>query len=424
MKINLIIPPDPFLGDDKRNPPLGLLYLAAVARAAKHNIEITDLRGRRDPTENLINTSEVYGFTSSTPSYYNVLNLARILKARDKSSTLILGGIHATSLPQKIGLEFDKVVLGEGEQSFLQILEDIKNGTNREKRFYSSSPIEDLDSIPFPARDLVPFDSAFSQNAFSVGGEYAGTIITTRGCPSQCSFCGSQTMWGRKVRFRSPDNVIAELKEVINTYKVKYFRFQDDTMVLRKRRLEELCKKIEPLGIHWRATTRVDCADSESLKLMRLAGCDEVGYGIESLDQGVLNINRKGTTLSQIYKAMDSTHNAGLKLRLFFIIGLPGEKPGFSKRLEEFLDRVNPEGVDVSTMVPYPGSPIYHNPSNWGIELKPFEFEKYHMTLGLREGEINRPLTFKHNVMSEGEIQREREESLKIILARRQVKNL
>ncbi|MBU2634607.1 MAG: radical SAM protein [Nanoarchaeota archaeon] len=425
MKVNLIIPPDPFLGDDKRNPPLGLLYLAAITKDMGYDVGVTDLRGidEKDLIANLPTGQDVYGLTSSTPSYYNASMLAKAIKAQSPNSLTVLGGIHATSLPRKIGHEFDKVVIGEGEKAFLQILEDFQRKNNPNKKFYKADPIKELDFIPFPARDLVPLDSVFSKNAFSVDGEYAGTLITSRGCPYDCSFCGSQTMWGKKVRFRSPENVVQELKEIIGNYRIKHFRFQDDTMSLIKKRLKFLCEGMGPLEIHWRATTRVNRADLETLKMMKQAGCEEIGYGIESLDQEVLNRNHKGIKLNQVYKAMENTKKVGLQSRLFFIIGLPGEKPGFAKRLEKFLDETNPEGVDVSTMVPYPGSPIFHSPAKFGIKLKPMEFEKYHMTLGMIDGERERPLTFIHDVLSEEQIIEEREDSLKIILERKQVRN-
>lgn len=425
MKINLIIPPDPFLGDDKRNAPLGILYVASVAKEAGYEVIVTDLRGKKgdDLIKNIKLNCSVYGFTSSTPSYYNALNLARAIKSQNNQALTVLGGIHATALPEKIGPEFDKVVIGEGEISFLQLLDDIKKNKNKDKRFYKSEYIEDLDSIPFPARDLIPYDSAFSKNAFLVGGEYAGTIITSRGCPGNCSFCGSKKMWGRRVRFRSPENVIKEIKQMIENYGIKYFRFQDDTIVLWRERLKKLCAAMEPLGIKWRAATRVDYADVDLLNCMKKAGCDEVAYGIESLDQEVLNKNQKGIKLEQIYQALENTKKVGLKSRLFFIIGLPGEKAGFSRRLKEFLDKTNPDGVDISTLVPYPGSPIFHNPEQYGIKLKSMEFEKYHMTLGLIDEELKRPLTFEHDVLSENQIKKEREESLKLIVARKNVKN-
>ena len=143
MKVNLIIPPDPFLGDDKRNAPLGILYIASVAREAGYNVSVTDLRGKKedDLTKHLKLDCSVYGFTSSTPSYYNALNLAREIKLQNSKALTVLGGIHATSLPEKINPEFDKVVIGEGENSFLQLLNDIKE--NKNKRFYQSENIKE-----------------------------------------------------------------------------------------------------------------------------------------------------------------------------------------------------------------------------------------------------------------------------------------
>jgi anaerobic magnesium-protoporphyrin IX monomethyl ester cyclase len=422
MKVNLIIPPDTFLGDGKRDTALGILYIAAVTRDAGYDVSVTDLRGESD-LNNLKLNSSVYGFTSSTPNHYFTSNLAKKIKSQDNQALTVLGGMHATAIPKEIGMEFDKVIVGEGENSFLQLLKDIKENKNQSQRFYESEQIKDLDSIPFPARDLIPYDSAFSKNSFSVGGEYTGTIITSRGCPNNCSFCGSQSMWGRKVRFRSAENVITEIKNMKDNYGIKYFKFLDDTMVLRKKRLEELCNGIKPLGIVWRASTRVDCADVKSLRMMKEAGCVEVGYGIESLDQEVLDKNHKGIKMEQIYQALESTRKVGLNFRLFFIIGLPGEKQGYSKRLEEFLDKTNPYGVSITTFVPFPGSQIFYNPEKWGIKLKPLEFEKYHNTLGLREGELKRPLVFEHDILSENQIQKEREESLRITLNRGKVKN-
>ncbi len=425
MKINLIIPPNPFLADEKRNPPLGLLYIGAVTRKAGYEVSVTDLRGKNgeDAIKYIEPNADIYGFTSATPDYHYASDLAKKIKSQNPHVLTAIGGIHATALPEMIGPEFDKIICGEGENAFLQLLKDKEMAQNPNRRIYQSQNIQNLDSIPFPARDLLHYDSVFSKNAFSVNGEYAGTLITSRGCPGKCSFCGSQNMWGKRVRFRSPINVIQELEQTIENYGIKHFRFQDDTMGLKRKRLKELCEGIGHLGIRWRATTRVDRADFETLDMMKQAGCEEVGYGIESLDQEVLNKNYKGTTLSQIYQAMENTEKAGLQSRLFFIVGLPGEKPGFAKRLEEFLDKTNPDGVDVSTLVPYPGSPIFHNPEKFGIKLKPAEFEKYHMTLGRMGNEINRPLTFEHDVLSEKQIIEERKASLEIILNRKQVKN-
>lgn len=423
MKIELIIPPNPYLGDDKRNPPLGLLYVAAAAEQAGYNPLITDLRGKK-PGEfaDHIQVSDIYGITASTPDYPRALTIAEIAKQKNPKSWTVLGGIHATALPQEINNLFDKVVVGEGEDSFIRLLEDFSIN-NHSNRFYKIPAIANIDSIPFPARSLLPFDSVFSKNAFKINGDYAGTIITSRGCANNCSFCASDKMWHRKVRFRSPDNVVEELRCIIDRYKVRDFRFQDDTMTLKKDRLEELCRKMIPLDIRWRATTRVDQADESRLQMMKEAGCEELGYGVESLSQEVLDKHAKMINLDQVYRALENTAKVGLKSRLFLIIGLPGEPPGYSERLEAFLKKANPDGVDLSTLVPYPGSDIYHNPQKYNIRFKNQDFGVYHMTLGLVGGEVERPLTFIHDKLSEEEIIFERKKSLEIIRQRKMIKN-
>lgn len=402
---------------------MGLLYLAAVVRQAGYQVKITDLRSTKpEEFSKLVGVSDVYGVTAASPEYPMALEIARIAKSKNPSCCTVIGGIHATSVPDTISPVFDKVVAGEGENSFLRLLKDRESGEPG-PRTYRSPPVEDLNSLPYPARDMLPFNSVFSKNAFSVGGEHAGTLITSRGCPCHCSFCASDAMWGSRVRFRSPDNVIGELKQVIQQYGVRCFRFQDDTMTVKKGRLKELCEKMEPLGIRWRATTRVDQADIERLQMMKDAGCEEIGYGVESLTREVLERNAKKISVEQVREALDNTARVGIKARLFFIIGLPGEPPGFTERLRAFLGQVQADGIDISTLVPYPGSDIYHNPGKYGIKMKHSDYNSYHMTLGLRENEIERPLTFVHDVLSEEEILRERRSSLELIKQYKMVRN-
>jgi radical SAM superfamily enzyme YgiQ (UPF0313 family) len=425
MKVNLIIPPNPFLGDEKRNPPLGLLYVAATTRNAGHEVSVTDLRGEHK--ENMLKyispNADIYGFTAATPDYHYASGLAKEIKSQNPQALTVIGGIHATSLPEKIGYEFDKVVIGEGENSFLQILEDEMGVQNPYKRFYKSNRIINLDLIPFPARDLIPRDSAFSPNAFSVGGEPTATIITSRGCPGECSFCGSKEIWGRKIKFRGVENVVQEIEEIIDNYGVNYFKFYDDTMVLGGKRLERLCNSIKPMGIHWKAATRADYSDLDKLRLMKESGCEEIAIGVESLDQETLDRNQKGITIKQVYRAIENMKDAGLEVRTYFIIGLPGEKPGYSRRLEKFISDTNPDAVDLSTYVIFPGSSIFHNPKKWGVIPKSSNFEEYIMTVGLKE-EDSQTLTFVHDILTEEEIIEERRKSLEIIKSRKMVKNL
>ncbi|MFA6023162.1 MAG: radical SAM protein [Candidatus Pacearchaeota archaeon] len=422
MKFELIIPPNPYLGDDKRNPPLGLLYIASKVERDGTKVRVSDLRGKDlGELENIIGNADVYGITASTPDYLTAKEIAFKIKSKNYKSKIIIGGIHATSVPNEIDKIFDKVVIGEGEQIISKILKDINKGDKT--RFYQDSPIENLDEIPFPAYHLIPFESAFSKNAFEVGGEPAAAVITSRGCPYSCSFCASRKMWPGKVRFRSTSNVINEVNWLKKDYGIKNFRFQDDTMTFDYKKIKSLCEELAPLEIKWRAATRVDKISLEVLKSMKNSGCEEIAFGVESLCQDALDKVGKRVEVSDFYKAMNISKEAGLKTRLYFIIGLPGEAPGFADRLIKFTQETNPDGIDVSTLVPYPGSDIYHHPEKYGIVIKPENFSKYNMTLGMKEGEIDRPFTFIHDILSENELKYERKIALEYVKSRKMVLN-
>jgi len=422
-KIEFLIPPKPYLGDEMRNPELGVLYLAAVSLKEGYTVKITDLRCKKsEEFESMIGTADVYAITATTPDYVIAKKIAGIAKAKNPSSWVAIGGIHATSVPEQIDGVFDKVGIGEGEISIIQILNDYRKGDN-EKRFYKNDLIKDLNTLPFPARDLLPFKNVFSSNGLFVGAGPTATIMTSRGCPFNCAFCASKTMWQRRLRLRTPDNVVAEIKHIIDKYGVKNFRFHDDTITARKDWITEVCEKIKPFGIKWRAGTRVDHSSEEVLRLMKDAGCQEIAYGVESLDQEVLDKIGKNIKLEDVYTAIKNAKNVGMDVRLFFIIGLPGEKPGFAKRLKKFCEETNPDAVDVSTLVPFPGCDIYHNMETFGLEMDEKNYEEYIMTLGLGEDEIEKGFIFKHDVMSTSELKDERKEALEYIKARKMVKN-
>ncbi|MFH1392004.1 MAG: radical SAM protein [Candidatus Diapherotrites archaeon] len=423
-KIEFLIPPKPYLGDEMRNPELGIMYLAAVTLKEGYNVVITDLRCKApEEFSKHIGKSDVYALTATTPDYLAAKKIAEIAKSKNKNSWAIIGGIHATSVPNKIDPIFDKIGIGEGENTILEILNDFRKGNN-EKRFYQSDLIKDLDSIPFPARDMLPFENVFSANGLFVGAGPTATVITSRGCPFNCAFCASKKMWQRRLRLRTPENVVKEIKYIIEKYNVKNFRFHDDTITARKDWIKEVCEKIKPFKIRWRAGTRVDQITEEILQLMKDAGCEEISYGVESLDPNVIEKINKGIKIEDVKSAIKIAKKVGMQVRTFFIIGLPGEKLGYADRLIQFCDETNPDAVDVSTLVPFPGCDIHDNMQTFGLEMDEEDFKKYIMTLGLgKEEEMDADFIFKHDVMSNEELKEERKKSLEYIKSRKMVKN-
>lgn len=400
MFISLIIPPSPFLGDQKRNPPLGIMYIAAYLEQNNYSIKLTDLRDLdHDEWLSHIPEGDIYGITATTPEYPYAIEIARQIKKN--GVVVVLGGVHASADPLGVDPIFDKVVIGEGEYAIINVINDVKNGV--EKRYYTTPLIKDINTLPFPARHLLNYDS-FISSKLTVKDQPATAITGSRGCPYNCAFCVSKLMWDRKVRFRTPENIIEEIKTIIDRYGVKHFRFQDDTITASKKWLTSLCEKLKPLGIVWRAATRVDRAQVELLQIMKDAGCYEIDYGIETISDNVLELNNKQITVKQIYQAVENARLAGLETRLFFMIGLPGQDINIADDIINFIEIAKPNAVDVSTFIPFPGSDIYNNPQKYNIKILTKDFTKYVITQGLYGDEAERSFIFEHDILTNEEL--------------------
>lgn len=283
------------------------------------------------------------------------------------------------------------------------------------KRCYKSLPIPNLDSLPLPARHLLPYDSIVSTSLVEQG-QPATTIITSRGCPYNCVFCCNNKIWGRKVRFHSADRVVDEIKSVMKEYSVYQFRFQDDMMTINKPRLKELSQKLRLLDIKWRCQGRVDHADVETLTLLKNAGCVEVAYGIETASQEALDLCNKRTTVEQAIQAIQNTKRVGLKVRLFFIIGLPGDFGDISGRDMAFIKMTEPDAVDVSTLSPYPGCELHSNPAKFGMRFTSNNLDEYRMTLGWGKDEQEKDFVFEYsNATTNEELKYHRRKLLKFV---------
>ncbi|MBI2957876.1 MAG: radical SAM protein, partial [Chloroflexi bacterium] len=246
-------------------------------------------------------------------------------------------------------------------------------------------------------------------------GHPATTIITSRGCPFDCTFCANKEVYGRAVRFHSAQRVYEEVKGLIDTYGVRQFRFHDDTMSINKRRLKDLSALLSPLNIRWRCNGRVDTADIETLTLLKEAGCDEVGYGVETASQVALDLCGKRVTVEQAERAIENTRKVGMKVRVFLVIGLPGDFGDMSGRIISFLERTRPDGANVSTLTPFPGCEIHRNPEKFGMKLRNHDFSKYRMIRGLDDGEYEEDFPFEYEQMSNAELKVQRKAILEYV---------
>lgn len=356
MKMTLV---NTFFGKSEYvTPPLGIAYLASSLRKKNIDVEIIDAQALKLESKKLVKTiarsnPDFVGFTALTPTFQNVANIARLVKENIGCKT-ILGGPHATILKDKIlreHKEFDYCIAGEGEEALPKLLlyglENIGD----------INYIENLDDLPFPARDLLPnshyYHPLTNRKPFT-------TMITSRGCPYNCLYC-CKAVVGYKYRTRSPDNIIREIEELINEFGIKEIIFHDDIFTLNAKRIEKVCDLIIENGwdIRWKCETRVDRVNSRLLSKMKSAGCELISYGVESGSQKILNILRKGITLNQVRKAFKATKKIGIDILAYFIIGSPSETWKTIKKTIDFAINLDPEFVQFSFATPFPGTDLF-----------------------------------------------------------------
>lgn len=357
VKVVLISPVDDYLQDAGDRPALGLAYLAGYAREnGFDDIEIVDLNHETEIPE-----ADLYGITAVTPAFSNALTIAKNLKAKYKKP-VILGGPHASAVPRTIPI-FDKIIVGEGEKSFLKVLKGEST-----MRIVASPLIQDLDEIPMPAWDLLPM----KKYNLKLDGEPATSLITSRGCPFGCVYCGKQ-VYGRTWRGHSAKRVIAEMQFLKDKYGIESFVIYDDTFTLKKSRIyemQELMKQEKMDWVKFRCTTRADQVDIDLLKALKEMGCMEICYGVESGNDEILKASHKGMTTSQNERAIRLTKKYGMKTKAYFIVGLPFETKKTVLQTLRFAKRANPDFADFYILAPYPGSELFQNPSQFGMTVE------------------------------------------------------
>lgn len=369
--------------------PLGLGYLAAVSREKGYQVKIVDLEAAPLSSHQLDNLIRDYkpnitGISCATPNYSNAISIARI--AKKNSVFTVLGGVHASALPEKILEEetvFDVICVGEGEKTWLEICEHIQRQKSLEdilgivykkdgqiKRNKRRPYICQLDTIPLPARDLVNMTSYFPHSHNYRKGKTA-SIITSRGCPASCTFCASYLTTGSIFRPHSPKYVINEIEHIIKKYGIRNFLIQDDTFTVDYDRTAKICNLIlsKKLNINWFCFARADTVDKALLRLMKKAGCYSIGYGVETAEENILKTLKKGLDLEQCRNAIKLTNKIGLKTQAFFIFGLPNETKESIKKTVDFALETSPALAFFNILVPYPGTYLFKKHVNLSKEI-------------------------------------------------------
>jgi len=409
MRVLLIDPPfQRFLGFHRYYYPMGLAYLAAVARGLGHEVLVYDaehmdeadtlpweqaalrfdlwVSALDDPDHPLWKEAEeiisdfapdLVGISSLSVKTPSARKIAAISKRVAPAAPVVVGGDHPTVWPDRFldGPDIDLVVRGEGEATFAELLSEMAKlapgdrvdglpalpglSLRRSDGTVEHGPdrplIDDLDTLPFP--DL---DALYGLETYrSVD---LGAAIGMRGCPFACSFCGVATIWTNRVRFRSPVRVADELEYLAKRFDPPYFSFRDATFTLKRSWTEELCREIIARGLTrpWECVTRADTLDRELLELMREAGCRTLRIGVESGSPRVLATMNKSLELEPIRKAARVMNEMGFYWSSYFLFGTPQETEESIEETMRFIEELDPPFVTVARFTPIPGTPYYN----------------------------------------------------------------
>jgi anaerobic magnesium-protoporphyrin IX monomethyl ester cyclase len=401
-------------------PPMGLMYLAAAIRG-DYDVRILDatvedyytitpmpggfqrfglpypeIRRRIEQFR-----PDIVGMTCLWSASAPVIReIGAIIKDVDPRILTIIGGAAPTYAAESFFAEdpsLDFIALGEGEHTFRDLLARLRTGRElsdvdglayrRPDGSVHVSPrtafIEDLDSLPFPARDLVPLEKYFAigrPQSLSCKSRRNTSFMSSRGCTARCIFCSSTKFWGGTLRVRSPENVLAEMRQLKEIYGVEELQFVDDNLTSNKKAARQIFEMMvrEQLGFHWSTPNGIAVwtLTPEMVDLMKQAGCYEVTLAFESGVQEVLtDIVKKPLRLSQAVEATAYVKSVGIRTNAFFIVGFPGEKLDQMRETFRFARTVQVDSAAFYVATPLPGTELLQICQEKGYLPEGFRFE-------------------------------------------------
>lgn len=362
--------------------PLGVAYVAGMLREHGKEVQVHDLSFDKslDSFKEVIlqYKPDIIGIEVLSVNVENTFKLAKIIKEIDDKIIVAVGGPHPSFMPDEMlaNKNIDIAVKGEGEITFLELLEkfessepiDSVNGiafkkNGKIKLNPGREPMQDLDKLPFPARDLLPYKLYFQQPTIEPMQSPGVNIVTSRGCPFDCNFCQpiSKNIFGLKHRRRSANNIIKELAMLKKEYNLRSFTIVDDLFVMDEEYIITFCRKLleSNLNLKWRCNSRVNTINAKKLKWMKKSGCIAIIFGVESGSQRMLDLMNKKIKVGQIKTAFKLCKEAEISAMANILMGYPGETTESLKDTVKIIKEIQPEMLSVNIASPMPGTRLY-----------------------------------------------------------------
>ena len=364
-----------------RMVPQGMLSIAAQLQRDGHDVRVFDCLGPGAPADIheqvrqiLALEPQIVGFSATTSSFPDAADMAQMIKESRPGVTTVCGGVHVSALKEKLLVRypvFDYLAAGEGELTMSELARgddpvDISGLIRREAdgTAVANVPrahIANLDDLPFPAYEkLRGFPRDYHLPLFSYRQTPGATMITSRGCMYQCSYC-DRSVFQKGFRYNSAAYIYEHMQYLHDRFGVRHVNIYDDLFTANRKRIVELCEKLarRPLGMNFNCAVRVGYTDDDLLGMLKRAGCLMVSLGIESADPAMLARHKSGVSLDEVRDTVSRIQAAGLRAKGLFMMGLPGETEESIKRTSDFIISLGLDDMNMAKFTPFPGAPLW-----------------------------------------------------------------
>ena len=363
-----------------RMAPLGLLSIAAYLEQEGYTVNVLDFLGPEAASDPQINAKRILslnpdlvGFSATTSGFLDGYDLATHIKSLRPEIQIIFGGVHISALGGKLLDQFthiDYLCRGEGELTIASLAagqapSQISGLVWRDNGHAITNParehIHNLDSLPFPAYEkLAGFPGSYYLPLFSYIQAPGATMVTSRGCPYQCSYC-DRSVFKRGFRYNSPEYIYAHMQYLRDRFGIRHLNIYDDLFTMNRKRIARFCELLisKPLGVNFNCAVRVGHADDALLATLKAAGCLMVSVGIESADPDLLEVHKPGVYLDEVRDTVKRIQQSGLRAKGLFMMGLPGETEASIKKTSDFVISLGLDDMNMSKFTPFHGAPVW-----------------------------------------------------------------